>query len=154
MSTPARLVIFVCPHGAAKSVVAAACLGEAARRRGLAVTARALGLDPDPEFAPAAVAGLRGLGLPAPPGAPRRLVAGDLASAWRVIGIGCDPGVPRSPGAAAERWDDVPAVSDGFDAAHAVIARRVAALLDALAGPGAAAASAAAASAAAREPRP
>jgi arsenate reductase len=135
MSTPQRLVIFVCPHGAAKSVVAAACLAEAARRRGADLATRAVGLDPDPHFAPGALAGLRRLGLPEPGGAPRRLTPEDLAAAWRVITLGCDEAAV--PGAVWQCWDDVPPVSEGFEAAHAVIERRVGALLDAIADPAA-----------------
>ncbi|MBI4638753.1 MAG: hypothetical protein HY727_20645 [Candidatus Rokubacteria bacterium] len=39
-----------------------------------------------------------------------------------MVALGCDPGAP--PGVPVERWDDVPAVSDGFARARdAIVAR-------------------------------
>src|SRR5215510_2876629 len=55
-------VLFVCLHGAAKSVVAAAQFRRLASARGLSIGAVAAGTEPDPELAPAAVKGLSGDG--------------------------------------------------------------------------------------------
>ena len=44
-----RLVVFVCEHGAAKSVIAAEIFNQAAARQGLPFAAVARGVDPDPE---------------------------------------------------------------------------------------------------------
>src|SRR5215470_5942794 len=51
-------VVFVCLHGAAKSVVGAAHFRRVAAARGLAVDAVAAGTEPDPDLAPGAVKGL------------------------------------------------------------------------------------------------
>src|SRR5262249_4403189 len=69
-TTPSPRVLFVCLHGAAKSVVAAAHFRRLAAARGLAVDAVAAGTEPDPELAPAAVKGLAADGLPARPARP------------------------------------------------------------------------------------
>jgi protein-tyrosine-phosphatase len=111
---PAR-VLFVCLHGAAKSVVAAAHFRRLAATRGLAFDAVAAGAEPDPELGPGAVKGLAGEGLRAMPARPRPVTLYDLASAARVVGFGCD--VVPSRGQHVEQWD-VPAVSDGYPAAR------------------------------------
>src|SRR5690242_16385787 len=65
---PAGTVLFVCEHGSAKSVVAAAHFNRIAAERGLPFRAIARGTVPEPGMAPAAVKGLLEDGLkPADP---------------------------------------------------------------------------------------
>jgi hypothetical protein len=52
----------------------------------------------------------------------------DIRSAWRVVSFGCDLGAPP-PGVTFERWDDVPAVSEGYRAARDAIVSRLPLLL-------------------------
>ncbi len=127
-------VLFVCLHGAAKSVVAAAHFRRQAAARGLAFEARAVGVEPDPELAPAAVKGLAGDALsPALP-RPRPVTLYDLSAAARVVSFGCDV-TPRA-GQPVDRWDDVPAVSEGYAAARDCIVGHVERLVAELAGRG------------------
>ena len=128
---PRPRVLFVCLHGAAKSVVGAAHFRRAAAARGLAVDAVAAGTEPDAELMPAAVKGLAGDGVPVAPARPRPVTLHDLASATRVVSFGCD--VTPTHGQPIERWDDVPAVSESYAAARDRIVARVAALVAALA---------------------
>ncbi len=118
-----RRVLFVCLHGAAKSVVAAAHFRRQAAGQGLALGAVAAGVEPDPEMAPAAVKGLAGDGLSPAPARPRPVTLYDLNAAARVVSFGCDV-TPRA-GQPVERWDDVPAVSEGYAAARDRIVGRV-----------------------------
>jgi protein-tyrosine-phosphatase len=111
-----RRVLFVCLHGAAKSVVAAAHFRRQAAARGLAVEATAAGVEPDAGLAPAAVKGLAGDGLNPSPTRPRPVTLYDLSAAARVVSFGCDI-APRG-GQQVDRWDDVPAVSDNYAAAR------------------------------------
>jgi protein-tyrosine-phosphatase len=108
-------VLFVCLHGAAKSVVAAAHFRRLAAARGLTVSAVAAGTEPDAELAPGAVKGLAGDGLTAAPRRPRPVTLHDLDSATRVVSFGCD--VVAARGQRVEQWD-VPAVGDGYAAAR------------------------------------
>jgi hypothetical protein len=128
---PRPRVLFVCLHGAAKSVVAAAHLRRLAAARGLAVDAVSAGTEPDPALTPAAVAGLAGEGLDARPARPRPVTLHDLATASRVVTFGCAVDAGAVPG---ERWDDVPAVSDGYGPARDRIVARVERLVGELAG--------------------
>ena len=115
-------VLFVCQHGAAKSVVGAAHFRRLAASRGLQVTAAAAGTEPDAELAPKAVKGLAGDGLAVAPARPRPVTLYDLESAARVVSFGCDV-TPKS-GVRVDQWD-VPAVSDGYEAARDRIVQNV-----------------------------
>src|SRR5215204_4610770 len=54
-----RTVLFLCPHGAAKSVLASAYFQRAAKERGLNVRVDAAGTDPDPAVSQAVADHLR-----------------------------------------------------------------------------------------------
>jgi protein-tyrosine-phosphatase len=136
MNTP-RSVLFVCLHGAAKSVLAAADLRRLAAERGLALTADSAGTAPDPEIAPAVLAALGGDGLELGGQRPRRVTAADTARADRVVTFGCDLGEAMPAAAPVERWDDVPAVSENLPLARAAIRRHLDRLLDEYAAQGA-----------------
>jgi protein-tyrosine-phosphatase len=123
-------VLFVCQHGAAKSVVGAAHFRRLAAARGLAIDAVAAGTEPDPELGPVAVKGLAAEGLRAAPSRPRPVTIYDLQSAVRVVSFGCE--VTPSKGQPVDRWD-VPAVSDGYAAARDRIVAGVETLVSELA---------------------
>ena len=114
-TTPRPRILFVCLHGAAKSVVGAAHFRRLAAERGLAIDAVAAGTEPDPELAPGALKGLAADGLTATPSRPRPVTLFDLESASRVVSFGCD--VVPARGQRVDQWD-VPAVSDGYAAAR------------------------------------
>ncbi len=112
---PRARVLFVCRHGAAKSVVAAAHFRRLAGARGIAADAVAAGTEPDAELAPGAVEGLAGDGLSPSAARPRPVTLYDLASAARVVTFGCR--VAPTEGQPVEEWE-VPAVADGYPAAR------------------------------------
>jgi hypothetical protein len=124
-------VLFVCPHGAAKSVVAAAHFRRLSAARGLAVGATAAGTEPDAELAPGAVKGLAAEGLTAAPVRPRPVTLYDLACVTRVVSFGCD--VTPARGQRVDQWD-VPAVSDGYAPARDRIVANVERLVGELTG--------------------
>ena len=136
MSTT-RSVLFVCLHGAAKSVLAAADFGRLAAERGLAITADAAGTEPDPEMAPGVVAALRAEGVELGQKRPRRVTAAETARAERVVTFGCELGEAMPAAVPVERWDDVPAVSENLPLARAAIRRHLDRLLDECAAAGA-----------------
>src|SRR5690242_21172945 len=121
-AAPPPRVLFVCLHGAAKSVVGAAHFRKLAQARGLTITAAAAGTEPDPELGAKAVKGLAGEGLPAAPARPRPITLYDLQSASRVVSFGCD--VTPKAGVPVEQWD-VPNISDGYEAARDLIVKKV-----------------------------
>ena len=125
-----RRILFVCLHGAAKSVLAAADCERLAAARGLHVTAEFAGTEPDADVAPAVAAALHADGVDLGGKKPRLVTASDVAAADQVVAFGCDLGGAKTPGARVEQWADVPAVSDGLPVARAAIRRRLEQLID------------------------
>jgi arsenate reductase (thioredoxin) len=130
----ADTVLFLCPHGAAKSVLAAALFERLAAEQGLPLRATCAGTEPDPEVAPHVRALLEREGLPLPLDQPQLVTHAMLDGAAWVIALGCPfdelPGTPRR----WEQWDDVPPPSQDLQGAHARIAEHLAVWLAALGG--------------------
>src|SRR5436853_5257232 len=102
----AAQVVFVCEHGAAKSVVAAAHFNRLARERGLSFHAVAKAAEPQEDVAPSAVRGLAAEGLEALPKKPERVTSAELSHASRVVSFGCDLSSAAPKGIAVESWAD------------------------------------------------
>jgi arsenate reductase (thioredoxin) len=126
-------VLFVCLHGAAKSVIAAMRFQHMAARRGLRIGATFAGTEPDAAIAPRVIKELLSEGIDLQAVRPRRVTSADVASASRIVTFGCDLEALR-PRVPADRWDDVPAVSDDYATALEAIDARVALLVEELAG--------------------
>ena len=124
--------LFMCPHGAAKSVLASAYFQRVARERGLNVRVISAGTDPDPQVAPAVARHLKENGYDVPVAKPRRATANDIAAADVVVSIGCDRKDLPAPRGTLLMWDDVPAPSEDFARADEKIRERVMALIDEL----------------------
>jgi Low molecular weight phosphotyrosine protein phosphatase len=102
----ASVVIFVCEHGAAKSILSAAIFNKLALERGLNLRAIARGTNPDPEISPKVAAGLKADELASSEPAPKKISKADLAGARRVITFCALPdGYPGS--IKVENWDPV-----------------------------------------------
>lgn len=128
---PAELnVLFVCQHGAAKSVIAARHLEALAEARGLVVRSTAAGLEPDEAIPSHVVAGLRADGVDDHVQAPRAISEELLATADIVVAFGCDLSAFPHIEKPVIQWSGVPAVSDGYEAARAEILGRLPAVLD------------------------
>jgi len=125
---PGATVVFVCEHGSAKSVVAAALFNDLSAKRALPFRAVSRGLDPDPVLAPAVMRGLASDGLVPPAQLPIRLTAEDkLASRVVFLGDG-----RRELGPHGETWAAIPAVSESYAASRDAIRTRINTLLDQL----------------------
>src|SRR5215204_2657114 len=128
-----RNILFMCPHGAAKSVLASTYFQRLARERGLNVRVTTAGTEPDAQIGPAVASHLAGQGYDVPAAAPRQVTAEDLARADLVISLGCDlSGLPK-PRGTVRAWDDIPSPSANVTAADEAIRARVIALIDELA---------------------
>jgi arsenate reductase (thioredoxin) len=125
-------VLFMCPHGAAKSVLASAYFQRAAKERGLNVVVTSAGTEPDPAVAPAVAAHLKKNGYTVPIGKPARATAEQVAAADVVISLGCDLKGYPPPRGRTLNWDDVPSPSQDFEKADAAIKEKVAALVEEL----------------------
>jgi protein-tyrosine-phosphatase len=136
MSTPTHqqkeLVVFVCLHGSAKSVIAATQFRYLAANLGLAMDAESAGTEPDESYPSHVLEGLRQAGLSTPETKPRAATADALKDARVVVSFGPDVTPLSRRGADIRRWADVPNVSDGYATASEDIYRRVALLVDEL----------------------
>ena len=133
-AAPAKVptVLFMCPHGAAKSVLASAYFERLAKERGLNVRVESGGTDPDPAVSTAVAAHLKRQGYPVRAAVPRKVTAKEFESADIVISIGCDlSGLPERRGG-VRRWDEVPAPSEDFGRADEAIRKRVTELIEEL----------------------
>jgi len=131
---PQRTIVFLCPHNAAKSVIAAAYWQRLADQRGWPVWATSAGTDPDPDVAPRVATALLEAGLDVRAHRPRQVTREELATAWRVVSLGCDLGALAPPGRAVDHWDDIPAPSTDLAGALAAIAAHVVQFAHACAG--------------------
>ena len=117
-------VLFMCPHGAAKSVLASAYFERMAKERGLNVRVESAGTDPDSTVSPAVAAHLKRQRYPDPQ-EPRKVTPRDFESADVVISIGCDLTALPEPRGILVRWDEVPPLSEDFAQADEAIRKRV-----------------------------
>lgn len=123
-----RTILFLCPHNAAKSVIAAAYCEQLAAERGLTLRATSAGTDPG--ISPGVAAALFAEGIDVRAHRPRRVTAEALAGASRVVSLGCDLGDIAPLGLVVVHWDDVPSPSADLTGARAVIAAHVRRLVD------------------------
>ena len=124
-------VVFVCEHGAAKSVVATAYFNKLARERGLPYRATFRGTDPQAELSVSALKGLREDGIQIPEGKPALISAADVQKATHIFAIGCMLPASATASGKASDWSDVPD-GQGYAAMRDAILRHVTALLDEL----------------------
>ena len=116
-----RTVLFLCPHNAAKSVIASALCTREAESHGLDLQARSAGTEPDDAPSPAVVERLAAEGIDVSRHRPRCVTDEDLGLASHVISMGCDiSGFVADP-PAVEHWDDVPPPSTDLEGAFSTI---------------------------------
>ena len=125
-------VLFLCPHGAAKSVLASAYFQRLAKERGLEVRVDSAGTDPDPAVGAAVADHLTQNGYPIPVSKPRRVTVDDMQKADVVVSLGCDlKDVPPGRGKLLT-WNDVPGPSENFAGATETIRKHAEALVEEL----------------------
>lgn len=122
-----RTVLFVCEHGSAKSVVAAAHFNRLAAERALPFRAISRGTSPDAIHHPVAVRGLEADDL-VPQARPCQLSIADIQDAHRVVAF-ADLPVEYATQAPVEVWT-VPPVSEGYEASRTAIVSHIQRLLD------------------------
>ena len=126
------MIVFVCEHGAAKSILAAAHFNKLAGEKGLNLQAVARGTNPDQALSPQVVIGLHKDGLAPTESVPRKLSLADAESAQRVVTF-CELPVEYQDKAVIERWDGVPPVGENYEQARDAILERINKLINNLA---------------------
>jgi protein-tyrosine-phosphatase len=130
-----RTVVFMCPYGGAKSVIAMSYFNQLAERDALPYVAAAVAGETPYDAVPENVAAfLADQGFTVTAFKPRRVAPKDLESASRVVSIDCDLTKVDAAGVTIERWDDVPKVSVDLPASAAAIRKHVETLVAQLKG--------------------
>jgi protein-tyrosine-phosphatase len=110
-------IVFVCEHGAAKSVIAAAYFNKLAAEKVLRERAIYRGASPQAELSAATL---------------NPITSDDVTSATHIFAIGCSLPAHASSSGKADSWDDVPEVTDGYAASRDAIKRYVERLINQL----------------------
>src|SRR4051794_22054800 len=129
VSQPKPRVVFVCEHGSAKSVIAAAEFTRMAKANGLDVSIVSRGTNPDAEIPKLVRDGLKSDGHDIGSLKPVKVSENDLKGATKIISFGPDlaPWLPK--GTVVTDWSATPSVSENYAAARDYIRRQLEALL-------------------------
>ncbi|MEN9561984.1 MAG: hypothetical protein RIR73_228 [Chloroflexota bacterium] len=131
MSEPSNIV-FVCEHGAAKSVIAATFFNKLAKQKGINLQAIARGTQPDEVVSSNTLKGLVEDGFSQSIPNPKKLLPTDLETAVLLVSF-CDLSAEGIHHAIeVEQWGDVPPVSKDYQAARDVILKNIYILLEKL----------------------
>ena len=122
------VVVFVCEHGAAKSIIAAAYFNKLAGEKNLALHAVARGTNPDEALSPKTIAGLREDGVAPTESRPQKLTLADLESAERIISF-CELPKEYRNNVIIEQWNDIPPVSENYENARNRIVAKLKAMM-------------------------
>ena len=130
-TAPKNTIVFVCEHGAARSVIAAAYFNRIAAERHLPYHAIARGTSPQENLSVATVKGLEADGVPFDRTKPQGLSSGDLGDALRIVAF-CPVAKSLSGNLRVDEHDDIPDISKDYVTARNQIVRYVTEVIDEL----------------------
>lgn len=122
-------IVFVCEHGAAKSIMAAAYFNRIARDRNLPLRAIARGTQPDLALSAITVAGLQEDGLTPNESIPQKLSLEEMEAAEQII-MFCELPAEFQQKVKIEQWEDVPPVSEDYETARDILVQHLNHLID------------------------
>jgi arsenate reductase (thioredoxin) len=122
-------VVFVCEHGAARSVIAAAYFNRLAAERHLPYHAIARGTSAQENLSVATVKGLESDGIPFDRAKPQTLTKADLTDAVRIVSF-CPVSKSVSGDLRVDEHDDIPEISQDYGAARNLIVEYVKQVVD------------------------
>lgn len=122
---PQEKVLFLCPHNAAKSILASAYFDQLAEEKGLSIVADSAGTDPDPEIMASVRELLKAQGMQVAKGIPSMVTQQQLDEASAIISIGCDLSAWNVDPAKLHEWTDVPVPSQDLAGVSEMIRERV-----------------------------
>ena len=123
------MIIFVCEHGAAKSILAAAYFNKLASENDLGLTAVARGTLPDAELSSTTITSLREDGLLPTESIPTKLTSGEVESAHRIVSF-CPLPEGYTQKARVEYWYDIPPVSEDYERSRDAIVKHLKELIN------------------------
>jgi arsenate reductase (thioredoxin) len=120
-----RKVVFVCEHGAAKSIIAKAEFERLAKANGIAVEVVSRGTIPDAEIAAGVRQGLLAGGTDLGPARPVKISTKDLHGATAVVTFGPDLAEWMPKGVKTLDWSATPSPSKDYREARDYIRKQV-----------------------------
>ena len=128
-----KTILFVCEHGAAKSVIAVAYFNRLAEEQKINVRAISRGTTPDEKVPPFIVANLKKDGLDLGAFTPTKLAKKDADQAVAIVAF-CEIPKEIAEPARVSSWLDTPSFSTDYEKAKAVMLSRVETLVAELKG--------------------
>jgi len=125
-----QTILFVCEHGSAKSVIAAAHFNRLAEQKNLPYRAIARGTNPDAEIPQQVRLDLAKDGLDVSTWKPQLVAEKDVREAAHVVTFGCKLPFPKTTTAdKLVDWKDVPSTSEDYKRARTMIVDKIDALI-------------------------
>lgn len=128
-STAKPKIVFVCEHGSAKSIIAAAEFQQLALKNGFNVEVVSRGTIPDAEIPSTIRQGLRSNGIDVGSAKPVKVSEKDLAEAVRIVTFGPDLSQWLPQGVKALDWSATPSPSADYKASREYIVKHLEVLL-------------------------
>jgi protein-tyrosine-phosphatase len=125
-------ILFLCPHNAAKSLIASVYFNRLAECVGLSVRGDSAGTEPSEAVLPVVAEMLLKEGIDISAYKPRHTTPEELQTAACIISIGCTPQELSEASAPIEYWDDVPMVSQDPEGSRDAIRVHIAQLVERL----------------------
>ncbi len=122
-------ILFLCPHHAAKSVIAAAYCQRLAKEYQLDLEVFSAGTEPDAQIMPVVAALLESDGFLVANHRPRLVSNAELSNADLVIIMGCDLAVLGVPESKRRDWTDVPPASADVEICRTAILNHLQSLM-------------------------
>jgi arsenate reductase len=126
-----KKIIFVCEHGAAKSVNAASYFNKLVKERNLDYVAECRGTSPDSVVSASTKAGLTNDKMFGPSTKPRKLLISDVVNAERIILFTKLP-ADINANIKIENWSDIQNVDGEYEKRRDAIVKKIGELLDSL----------------------
>src|SRR6267154_3028074 len=117
-------IVFVCEHGAAKSIIAAVEFERMAKEKGLDLNILARGTNPDAEIPKLVRDGLKADGYDVGNLKPTKVTEKDLKGAAKIVSFGPDLTPWLTDGATVADWSATPSVSEDYQAARDYIRKQ------------------------------
>jgi protein-tyrosine-phosphatase len=130
-----KTILFLCPHHAAKSIMAEAYFNHRVKLEGLPFQADSAGTDPADQIWPTVLDLLSRESIALTSQLPRKVTCEDLLGAFRVISLGCALEDLEDLPQQFTVWEDVPLASTDLEGSWMAIRRHIDELLVALARP-------------------
>lgn len=125
-----KTVVFLCPHNAAKSVIAKAYFDKLIDEKKLDFVATSSGTEPGKAVSPQVVQLMNEENIDVSHHVPRSVTTEELQSVWKIVSLGCDVNKLGSFREKMEAWDDIPPPSHDLIGARDAIRRRIETLVE------------------------